>query len=197
MVNLPHGQEIQGSLGVRSLLLRSILRLVWLNVLSVPFVRRVIGVLGMGFALISTSAVSAGTDNAAVLATNAAFYAALNKIFAGDVGPMKAVWSHAADVTYMGPTGNFDRGWPAIHKNWEGQAALKLGGRVEPAEVSMIVGQDLAVLNAYEQGENTNAKGKVERVRLRATNVFRKEGGQWKMVGHQTDPLPYLTKPAK
>ena len=42
MVNLPHGREIQGSLGVRSLslgvrslLLRSILRLVWLNGLSV------------------------------------------------------------------------------------------------------------------------------------------------------------------
>ena len=35
MVNLPHGQEIQGSLGVRSLLLRSILRLVRLNGLSV------------------------------------------------------------------------------------------------------------------------------------------------------------------
>ena len=37
MVNLPHGREIQGSLGVRSLLLRSILRLVWLNGLSVVY----------------------------------------------------------------------------------------------------------------------------------------------------------------
>ena len=35
MVNLPHGREIQGSLGVQSLLLRSILRLVRLNDLSV------------------------------------------------------------------------------------------------------------------------------------------------------------------
>jgi len=82
------------------------------------FLRRVIGVLGMGFALISAPAIPAGNDNAAVMAANAAFYAALNKIFAGDAGPMKAVW-------------------------------------------------------------------------------FRKEGGQWKMVGHQTDPLPYLIKPAK
>lgn len=161
------------------------------------FLRRVIGVVGMGLALISTPAVPAGNDNAAVLAANAAFYAALNKIFVGDVGPMKAVWSNAADVTYMGPTGNFDRGWPAVLKNWEGQAKLKLGGRVEPAEVNMIVGQDIAVLSAYEQGENTNAKGKVERVRLRATNIYRKEGGQWKMIGHQTDPLPYLIKPNK
>ena len=35
MVNLPRGREIQGSLGVRGLLLRSILRLVRLNGLSV------------------------------------------------------------------------------------------------------------------------------------------------------------------
>ena len=35
MLNLPHRQKIQGSLGVRSLLLRSILRLVRLNGLSV------------------------------------------------------------------------------------------------------------------------------------------------------------------
>jgi ketosteroid isomerase-like protein len=137
-------------------------------------------------------AVSSGNDNAAVLEANAAFYVALNKIFLGDVGPMKTVWSDKDDVTYMGPTGGFDRGWQAVLTDWAGQAGLKLGGRVEPVEVNLIVGQDLAVLNAYEQGENTNAKGKVERVRLRATNIFRKEGGQWKMVGHHTDPLPYL-----
>ena len=82
------------------------------------FLRRVVGVVGMGFALICTPAISAGNDNAAVMAANAAFYAALNKIFVGDAGPMKAVW-------------------------------------------------------------------------------FRKEGGQWKMVGHQTDPLPYLIKPTR
>ncbi len=40
MVNLPHGQEIQGSLGVRSLLLMSILRLVRLNGLSVIRIRK-------------------------------------------------------------------------------------------------------------------------------------------------------------
>ena len=45
MVNLPHGREIQGSLGVRSLLLRSILRLVRLNGLSVNGNRITDGVL--------------------------------------------------------------------------------------------------------------------------------------------------------
>jgi hypothetical protein len=36
MVNLPHGREIQGSLGARSLLLRSILRLARL-LMAYPF----------------------------------------------------------------------------------------------------------------------------------------------------------------
>jgi len=31
-------------------------------------------------------------------------------------------------------------------------------------------------------------------VAIRATNVFRREAGAWKMVGHQTDLLPHLVK---
>jgi len=162
--------------------------------LSLVSLRAAAAAIGMILALICTSAPAAESDRAAVLAANAQFYAALNKLFTGDVVPMTAVWSHADDVTYMGPTGGFDRGWNAVLKNWEGQAALKLGGRVEPVEMQLVVGQDVAVVTDYEQGENTNAKGKVEQVKLRATSIFRKEGGGWKMVGHHTDPLPYLAK---
>ena len=97
----------------------------------------------------------------------------------------------------MGPDGSFEHGWPSVLKDWESQAALKLGGKVEPVEVQMIVGQDIAIVNDYEQGENTNAKGRVEHVRLRATNLYRKENGQWKMVGHHTDLLPFLAGKAR
>jgi ketosteroid isomerase-like protein len=150
--------------------------------------------IGFAFALISTPVRASDDAKTAVLAATNGFYAALNKMFVGDLAPMKAVWSHADDVTYMGPTGQFEHGWSTVLKDWEGQAAMKLGGRVEPTEMQVIVGQDLAVVSDYEQGENTNANGKVEQLRLRATNIFRKEGGQWKMVGHHTDPLPYLAK---
>jgi ketosteroid isomerase-like protein len=148
------------------------------------------------FALIGASALAQtpSNSNAEVLAANARFYVAINAMFKGDVGPIEAVWSHGGDVTYMGPTGNFETGWSAVLKDWEGQAAQKLGGKVEPIDVQVIVGHDLAVINDYEQGENTNAEGKVQQVRLRATNIFRKEGGQWKMIGHHTDVLPYLAK---
>lgn len=136
----------------------------------------------------------AGDDTAAVMAASDRFYVALNKLFTGEIEPMKAVWSHAEDVTYMGPTGQLERGWAAILKDWEGQAAMKLGGKVEPAEVKVVLGSDIAVVTGYEVGENTNAKGKVEKLKLRASSVNRMEDGQWKMIGHQTDPLPYLAK---
>jgi len=137
----------------------------------------------------------AGAAEAAdVAAANRAFYAALNKIFVGDVAPMREVWSHADDISYMGPSGRFEIGWADVSKDWDRQAALKLGGQVEPVETHAVVGDVLAVVNNYEQGENTNASGKTERVRLRATNIYRLEQGKWKMIGHHTDLLPYLAK---
>ena len=150
--------------------------------------------LTIAFALFSTAAPAAGNDKQAVLAANAQFYAALNQMFVGKLAPMEAVWSHAGDVTYMGPNGLFDHGWSAVIKTWQDQAAMKLGGKVDPADMQAIVGSDVAVVTLYEEGENTNAKGKIEHLKLRATNSFRKEGGQWKMVGHHTDTLPYLAK---
>jgi ketosteroid isomerase-like protein len=154
----------------------------------------VVSAVGVAVLLAGTAASAAGSGTAAVAAANARFYAALNKMFAGDLTPMKSVWSHADDVTYMGPTGEYEIGWSAVLKDWEGQAAAKLGGRVEPGEVHVLAGRDVAVVTDYEQGENTNADGKVERLKLRATNIYRREGGQWKMVGHHTDTLPYLAK---
>jgi hypothetical protein len=46
----------------------------------------------------------------------------------------------------------------------------------------------------YEKGENPNVGGKAQVVSIRATNVFRKEQGKWKMIGHQVDPLPLMAK---
>ena len=93
-------------------------------------------------------------DEKAVRAATEQFYAALNTMFTGELGPMKDVWSHAGDVTYMGPAGGLQVGWNQVLKEWE-------AGR----EVS-----------------------------IRATNLFRKEHGTWKMIGHHTDLLPFLNQ---
>lgn len=117
---------------------------------------------------------------------------AKRNIFKGDLTRMKQVWSHRGDVTYMGPGGGFRVGWAAVLADWESQARLKLGGKVTPAEMQFNIGTDLAVVNNCERGENIDATGEVQKVEMRATNIFRKDNGVWKMIGHHTDLLPYL-----
>jgi len=133
-------------------------------------------------------------EEKAVMAAVDQFYAALNAMFVGELEPMVEVWSHADDVTYMGPMGGFQVGWPAVLEQWKGTAEMKLGGSVLPADLRVTMSGDLALTHNYEVGENTNAKGAVEKVSIRVTNVFRKEGGSWKMIGHHTDLLPYLVQ---
>ena len=107
---------------------------------------------------------------------------------------MQAVWSHADDVTYMGPVGGFKKGWKAVLEDWNAQAAMKLGGSVKPEDMHITVGRDIALTHNWEKGQNVGPDGKPQQVSIRATNVFRKEGGAWKMIGHHTDLLPNLAK---
>lgn len=117
------------------------------------------------------------------------FYVALNKLFVGDVAPMEKVWSHNDDVTYTGPTGGIIVGWPSILTILKEVAELKLGGKIEIKDLHVVSGADIAVVSNHEVGENT-LNGETQKVKLRATSTFRKENGQWKMIGHHTDLLP-------
>jgi ketosteroid isomerase-like protein len=146
-------------------------------------------VVGIGLAA-AAHADDASTE--AVRAANDAFYEALNAMFVGEIEPMKAVWSHASDITYMGPAGGFLVGWDAVGPTWEAQAALMLGGHIDARDTRITVGRDLAVVSTVEVGENTNPEIGSQTVSIRATNVFRLEMGVWKMIGHHTDLLPFL-----
>jgi ketosteroid isomerase-like protein len=136
---------------------------------------------------------AAGPDESAVREANDQFYAALNAMFTGETAPMETVWSHADDVTYMGPDGKFLVGWDTVSDIWKKQAALKLGGAIREEGVQVKVGTDLATVECFEVGENM-VDGKATPVSIRATNVYRKENGVWKMVSHHTDKLPFLDK---
>jgi ketosteroid isomerase-like protein len=133
-------------------------------------------------------------DARGVERANARFYQGLNAMFTGDASPMEQIWSHADDVTYMGPAGGFELGWEQVQATWEAQAALKLGGEIVVDELRAVVGRDLAIVHCRESGNNLDAQGRSQQVSIRATNVFRKENGEWKMIGHHTDLLPFLAK---
>ena len=147
-------------------------------------------VTGMAL-IVATPARAADDDTQAVKAAVATFHEALNKLFTGDAAPMKAVWSHADDVTYMGPTGTKQVGWSQVEPHWDKQAAKKLGGKVDAVDVHVTASPQLGVAVYYEKGENI-IDGQVQPVSIRATTTFRRENGQWKVIGHHTDTLAYL-----
>ena len=148
---------------------------------------------GVSLATANLALGAAEDQKPAVQAALTGFHSALNTLFTGDAGPMKAVWSHADDVTYMGPSGSFQVGWTRIEPYWDKQAAAKLGGKVEPKDIHLTVSPQLAVAHYYEKGENVIA-GKPQPVSIRTTTVLRNENGKWKVIGHHTDTLSYLQK---
>lgn len=124
------------------------------------------------------------------------FYAALNSMIQGDLEPMIEIWSHADDITYLDPMGNILVGWDQVLKSWEEQVKLKVGGSVEPENMHIVAGADLAVTMNFERGTGY-LHGEPVTDDIRATNTFRKENGKWKMIGHHVDHMPWLEEELK
>jgi len=64
--------------------------------------------------IVSNNTLASEQDEKEVKEAVSQFYVALNKMFKGNIDPMKEVWSHADDVTYMGPTGGMKVGWELV-----------------------------------------------------------------------------------
>jgi hypothetical protein len=114
-------------------------------------------------------------------------------MFKGDVAPMERVWFHAGDVSYMGPMGRLLVCWEKVRQSRVEQAGLHLGGHVGPEDPHVVVRDGMGVTVGYERGTN-NPRGESRPVSIRATNVFRREDGVWKMIGHHTDGIPAMEK---
>jgi ketosteroid isomerase-like protein len=158
-------------------------------------VRSAVLVLGLtGHALLNQTLADETPANETTAVERAVdqFYTSLNALLAGDATGMDDVWSHADDVTYMGPVGGIQVGWDQVREGWNVQAEMKLGGHVEPMDLRITVGDDLAIVEGYELGSNLDAEGRSRPYRIRATSSLRKENGQWKMIGHHTDLLESL-----
>jgi ketosteroid isomerase-like protein len=51
----------------------------------------------------------------------------------------------------------------------------------------------MASVSGIEVGENV-VDDQPHKFSIRATNIFRKEEGKWKLIAHHTDKVPYLGK---
>lgn len=129
-------------------------------------------------------------DKAAVLAANKAWYAALNAMFDGDAAPFAEIYSHADDVSYMAAEGGLRIGWDATWRDWQAQAKLAKGGHMDIVDEHAIVHGDMAVTQTVTQGVVNDPSGTPVKQQVRETSVYRREGGEWKVIAHHVDALP-------
>jgi ketosteroid isomerase-like protein len=102
----------------------------------------------------------------------------------------KELWSHADDVSLIGALGGkIEKGWSNVGARLDAASAAYAEGTRSRSVLNSVVTDSLALL---VQNETIEAKIKgAERSaqHLRATMVFRKEGGEWKIIHRHADTL--------
>ena len=118
------------------------------------------------------------------------FYSGLSRM---DFSALPEIWSHGDDVTTMHPMGGEQVGWDAVRTSFEEAGGAMTDSRVELIDQRIHAGQDLAYETGIERGRAKLAGESVE-FEHRVTNVYRLEGGQWKMIHHHTDVSPGMVE---
>ena len=109
----------------------------------------------------------------------------------GDPGPLREISTAAEPATFFGPGGGAERG--AAHVlavNEAGARQFQPGGTTELEVLHSAADGDLGYWTGWQHA-TVRLKGQetTMRMSLRVTEVFRREGGAWKLVHRHADPL--------
>jgi ketosteroid isomerase-like protein len=112
----------------------------------------------------------------------------------GDAEPVKAFFARGDDVTLLSGVGGYFRGWENVSSHLD-RAASQFSGTKEHAweyePIHTGVDGDLAYAVVIEGEKGVDvARGDSSVTRqLRATLIFRRQNGEWKLVHRHADPL--------
>ena len=128
------------------------------------------------------------TVDAEVRQASDQFYAALNQMLSrGDAGPVKAVWSQGQQGSTMHPIGGRQVGREQILAALEQAGPAFSEGRASADDLVVVaLTDDVAYTIGTERFEG-KVGGESIRGEWRATNIYRREDGGWKIVHHHTD----------
>ncbi len=145
--------------------------------------------LAIGFAQICPGPANAQSgEDAAVLAANKAFYAALSAL---DLAAMENLWAHDPDVVYIGPLHRkLVIGWPAVRAEFAANKANVAEISVKPLDTHVRVDGDTAWVFGAEVGAALPKVGTLAAGSNFVTNIFKKQDGKWLMVAHHAQRIP-------
>jgi ketosteroid isomerase-like protein len=117
----------------------------------------------------------------------------------GDPTLWKQHASRRDDAIIMGAWGAYEKGWAEVGPRYDWAAArfTESGARVQADYLACAVSGDLAYTVTIERSEvRLVDQDKPAAMALRVTHIFRKEGGEWKLVLRHADPLMGKMAPA-
>ena len=111
----------------------------------------------------------------------------------GDPSLWKQNSSQTDDATIFGAFGGYgEKGWKDVgaRYDWASSQYKPSGAKINVQYLGVIVGSELAYTVSIERSEALlgDMKKTAPRV-LRATQIFRKEDGKWKLLHRHADPL--------
>ncbi len=120
----------------------------------------------------------------------------VKEFYKGNPEPSSKLYSDRKDISLLGAFGGVSVGQEEVRKHSTTRAAFFQGGHDVAIDYKVKFCEgDFGYVVGIERFK-ARVGGKETRVALRATTIFRREGGSWKIVHRQGDPLVYLIKPS-
>ncbi len=116
--------------------------------------------------------------------------AAERAIHDGDAAPRKQLWSHEDPLTLLGAYMARREGWENLDGDFDRVASWFSDCTSYDVElVAAKASGDLAYTVSFEN-TSCSVNGEPRSYRLRATHVYRREGGEWRIVHRHADEPP-------
>ncbi|HKX79209.1 MAG TPA: nuclear transport factor 2 family protein [Novosphingobium sp.] len=151
-------------------------------------------------ALLAAASMSSAAETAVQSVPDAALQAMLGKyaeaaelFYNGKPEAVKALWSHAQDVTLSGAAGGATaKGWSNVSSrlDWASSQFLGSNGSKSIEQISTAISGDFAYIVQYEH-IRYHPSGQPEAAKrdYRVTTIFRRETEGWRVVHRHADTL--------
>ena len=135
---------------------------------------------------------------ASVRAAIARLHAAMADVANGDVSAIKSLYTHSAEATSFYGWGGFEKGWEAVSKRWDWAGAQFKGGTVRHENISTVISPEMFYVTDIEtfQGQRVASVEGVTGWSNRVTHIFRREGGEWRLVHRHGNRLEAQHEPS-
>jgi ketosteroid isomerase-like protein len=119
------------------------------------------------------------------------------EITRGNPDVYKSLWSRRDDVRLANPFGPPVRGWDEVSGRLDLAASnYRDGQEYEFENISTVITPELAYTVEIERIRTRGGSGELTPIAIRATTIFRREDGTWKVTHRHGDPITSM-RPAE